>query len=94
MCFRPAATVTIIKCTECGTFNKPTDPTCKKCGASLDEARKQAEDAIKASTPAAPAEISLTPKGLDGAPKAPGAPKASGAPKAPSAPGAPKPPQA
>lgn len=88
MCFRPAATVTIIKCTECGTFNKPTDPTCKKCGASLDEARRLAEEAIKNSTPAQPAEISLTPKGLDNAPKAPGAPKP------PTAPGAPKPPQA
>ncbi len=88
MCFRPAATVTIIKCTECGTFNKPTDPTCKKCGASLDEARRQAEEAIKATTPAQPAEISLKPKGLDDAPKPPSAPSA------PKAPGAPKPPQA
>lgn len=87
MCFRPAATVTIIKCTECGTFNKPTDPTCKKCGASLADALKAAQDAIASSTPAAPAEISLTPKGLDkDKPAAPGAPKAPTAPKAPGAP--------
>lgn len=85
MCFRPAATVTIVKCLECGTFNKPTDATCKKCGADLAESRKAAEDAIAATTPAAPKEISLTPQGLDGAPKAPGAP-APGAPKAPGAP--------
>lgn len=91
MCFRPAATVTIVKCLECGTFNKPTDATCKKCGADLAEAKKAAEDAIAASTPAAPKEISLTPQGLDkAAPTAPGAPPASGAPAAPQAPGAPK----
>lgn len=86
MCFRPAATVTIVKCLECGTFNKPTDPTCKKCGADLNESRKAANDAIAAVSPAAPAEISLTPKGLDDAPKAPGAPAAPAAPKAPGAP--------
>ena len=90
MCFRPAATVTIVKCLECGTFNKPTDATCKKCGADLAEAKKAAEDAIAASTPA-PKEISLTPQGLDkAAPTAPGAPPAPGAPAAPQAPGAPK----
>lgn len=84
MCFRPAATVTIVKCLECGTFNKPTDETCKKCGADLTESRKAADEAIKATSPAPPAEISLTPKGLDNAPKAPGAPSA------PKAPGGPK----
>ncbi len=90
MCFRPAATVTIVKCLECGTFNKPTDATCKKCGADLAESKKAAEDAIAASTPAAPKEISLTPQGLDKAPTAPGAPPTPGAPAAPQAPGAPK----
>lgn len=85
MCFRPAATVTIVKCLECGTFNKPTDETCKKCGTDLTASRKAAEDAI-ASTAPAPSEISLTPQGLDDAPKAPGAPKAPAAPKAPGAP--------
>lgn len=86
MCFRPAATVTIVKCLECGTFNKPTDETCKKCGADLAESRKAAEDAIKANSPEPPAEISLEAKGHPGAPKAPGAPAAPGAPKAPGAP--------
>lgn len=76
MCFRPAATVTIVKCLECGTFNKPTDATCKKCGADLAASKKAAEDAIAASTPEQPKEISLTPQGLDGAPKTPGAPGA------------------
>lgn len=89
MCFRPAATVTIVKCLECGTFNKPTDATCKKCGTDLAASKKAAEDAIAATTPAAPAEFSLKPKGLDDAPKTPGAPpQAPGA--APKAPGAPQ----
>lgn len=86
MCFRPAATVTIVKCLDCGTFNKPSDATCKKCGVDLAASKKAAEDAIKANAPAAPAEISLAPKGLDNAPKAPGAPAAPAAPKAPGAP--------
>ncbi len=86
MCFRPAATVTIVKCLECDTFNKPTDATCKKCGADLSASKKAAQDAIAATTPDRPAEISLKPKGLDDAPKAPGAPKAPSAPKAPGAP--------
>lgn len=89
MCFRPAAAVTIAKCLECGTFNKPTDPTCKKCGVSLDESRAAAQAAIDANAPERPAEISLTPQGLNGAPKAPGAPAAPAAPAAPSAPKAP-----
>ncbi len=87
MCFRPAATVTIVKCLECGTFNKPTDATCKKCGTDLAASKKAAEDAIAANTPDRPAEISLKPQGLDNAPTAPGAPpSAPGAPKAPGAP--------
>lgn len=86
MCFRPAATVTIVKCLECGTFNKPTDATCKKCGTDLAESKKAAQDAIDANSPEPPAEISLKPKGLDDAPKAPGAPPTPGAPKAPGAP--------
>lgn len=87
MCFGPAASVTIVKCLECDTFNKPTDATCKKCGADLAASKKAAEDAIAANSPAAPAEISLKPKGLDDAPTAPGAPPAApGAPKAPGAP--------
>lgn len=88
MCFRPAATVNIVKCLECGAFNKPTDTTCKKCGADLAESLKAAQDAI-APANTAPQDISLTPQGLDNKPKAPGAP-----PSAPSAPGAPKPPSA
>ncbi len=88
MCYRPAATVTIVKCTECGSFNKPTNETCMKCGADLAEAKAAAQAAVASNAPA-PKEISLKPKGLDGAPKAPGAPAA---PSAPAAPGAPKPP--
>ena len=89
MCFRPAATVNIVKCLECGAFNKPTDATCKKCGTDLAASKKAAQDAI---APAAtgPKEISLTPQGLDNKPKVPGAPVPPGAPKTP---GAPKPPQ-
>ena len=37
MCYRPANTVTIVKCLECGAFNKPTNETCQKCGADLNE---------------------------------------------------------
>ena len=91
MCYRPAAAVNIVKCLECGAFNKPTDATCKKCGADLTASREAAENAVKANAPAAPAEISLKPKGLDGAPAAPSAPSG---PKPPSTPGAPKPPSA
>lgn len=35
MCYRPANTVTIVKCLECGAFNKPTNETCQKCGAPV-----------------------------------------------------------
>lgn len=91
MCFRPAASVTIVKCLECGTFNKPTDATCKKCGTDLAESKKAAQDAIDASSPDKPAEISLKPKGLDDGPSAPSVPGAPpAAPTAPKAPGAPK----
>ncbi len=85
MCFRPAAAVTIVKCLDCGTFNKPTDSTCKKCGVSLEASKAAAQAAIDANAPARPAEISLTPQGLGNAPAAPGAPAAPAAPKAPGA---------
>ncbi len=81
MCYRPANTVTVVKCLECGAFNKPTNETCMKCGADL-AASKEAAGGGNAPAPSAPQEISLKPKGLDKAPSAPGAP------------GAPKPPQA
>ena len=80
MCYRPANTVTVVKCLECGAFNKPTNETCMKCGADLTASKEAAGG--NAPEPSAPKEISLKPKGFDGAPKAPGAP------------GAPKPPQA
>ena len=83
MCYRPANTVTIVKCLECGAFNKPTNETCQKCGADLNEGlcgcKKEAD-------PRLAVLAKLLPQGLDGAPKAPGAPAA------PKAPGAPKPP--
>ena len=82
MCYRPATTVTVVKCLECGAFNKPTNETCQKCGADL-AASKAAASQGEAPAPAAPKDISLEAKGLDNAPKAPGAPAA---PKAPSAP--------
>lgn len=80
MCYRPANTVTVVKCLECGAFNKPTNETCMKCGVDLAASKEAAGG--NAPAPSAPQEISLKPKGLDGAPKAPGTP------------GAPKPPQA
>ena len=82
MCYRPANTVTIVKCLECGAFNKPTNETCQKCGADMTASKEAAGQGGDAPAPSAPQEISLKPKGLDNAPKAPGAP----------APGAPKPP--
>lgn len=82
MCYRPAQTVTIVKCLECGAFNKPTNDTCQKCGADL-TASKEAANSAQPAQPASPKEISLTPKGL--APKAPGAPAAPNAPKPPQA---------
>lgn len=82
MCFRPAATVTIVKCLECGTFNKPTDDTCKKCGTDLAASKEAAAKAAGVTPGGAKPEISLTAKGLDSS--APSAPKAPG--------GAPKPP--
>lgn len=86
MCFRPAATVNVVKCLECGAFNKPTDATCKKCGTDLAPSLKAAQDAIATAGTGAPAEISLTPQGLDKKPPAvPGAPVAPGAPKPPQA---------
>lgn len=86
MCFRPAATVNIVKCLECGAFNKPTDATCKKCGTDLGPSLKAAQDAIATAGTSAPAEISLTPQGLDKQPPAvPGAPVPPGAPKPPQA---------
>ncbi|MGN0078604.1 MAG: hypothetical protein ACI36V_07455 [Coriobacteriales bacterium] len=87
MCFRPAATVNIVKCLECGAFNKPSDATCKKCGTDLGPSLKAAQDAIATAGTSAPAEISLTPQGL-------GDRKPPAVPGAPAAPGAPKPPQA
>lgn len=80
MCYRPANTVTVVKGLECGAFNKPTNETCMKCGADLAASKEAAGG--NAPAPSAPQEISLKPKGLDNAPKAP------------STPGAPKPPQA
>lgn len=80
MCYRPATTVTVVKCLECGAFNKPTNETCMKCGADLTASKEAANSGADAPAPSAPAEISLKPKGLDNAPKAPGAP---GAPKPP-----------
>ena len=53
MCYRPANTVTIVKCLECGAFNKPTNETCQKCGADLNESRKAADEAA-APSPALP----------------------------------------
>ena len=83
MCFRPATSVTAVKCIECGAFNKPDNATCQKCGADLGPS-KEAAAANQAPQPAAPANISLAPKGLDDkAPAAPGAPTAPGAPKPP-----------
>lgn len=36
MCYRPPSmTKIIVKCPECGTFNKPTAAACKKCGAPV-----------------------------------------------------------
>lgn len=81
MCYRPATTVTVVKCLECGAFNKPTNDTCQKCGADLTESKKAANQGAAPSAPKKP--ISLTPEGLDGAPKAPTAPKAPAAPKPP-----------
>lgn len=88
MCFRPATTVTVVKCLECGAFNKPDNETCQKCGADLTASKEEANKGAAPASGAPKPEISLTPQGLDNAPKAPGAP----APSAPKAPGAPKPP--
>ncbi len=84
MCFRPAASVTIVKCLECGTFNKPIDATCKKCGADLTASKEAAAKAAGVNQ-GPKVEISLKPQGLDNKPASPGAPKAPGAPKPPSA---------
>lgn len=84
MCFRPAASVTIVKCLECGTFNKPIDATCKKCGADLTESKEAAAKAAGVNNGPRP-EISLTAKGLDNKPAAPNAPKAPSGPKPPTA---------
>lgn len=32
MCFRPAGATKPMKCLKCGTWNKPTNPACTKCG--------------------------------------------------------------
>ncbi len=88
MCFRPAATVTIVKCLECGTFNKPIDDTCKKCGADLTASKEAAAKAAGVNAGGPKVEISLKPQGLDDKKPAPGAP---GAPKAPSGPKPPAP---
>ena len=85
MCFRPAASVTIVKCLECGTFNKPIDDTCKKCGADLAASKEAAAKAAGVTPGAKKVEISLTPQGLDKKPASPNAPKAPGAPKPPTA---------
>jgi len=88
MCYRPSTTVTVVKCLECGTFNKPDNDTCQKCGVDLTASKEAANNAEKpaikapATTPGAQA--------APGAPKAPGAPQAPSAPSAPSAPTAPK----
>ena len=70
MCYRPANTVTIVKCLECGAFNKPTNETCQKCGADLNESRKAADEAA-APSPGAPKEISSKRQGGHGPPTPP-----------------------
>lgn len=37
MCFRPPAAQKPIKCPACGTVNPPTNKTCKKCQAELQQ---------------------------------------------------------
>lgn len=86
MCFRPAASVTIVKCLECGTFNKPTEATCKKCGTDLTASKEAAAEAAGVNAGGPKVEISLTPKGLDDASTTPSAPKAPGGPPKPPAP--------
>ena len=87
MCYRPANTVTIVKCLECGAFDKPTNETCsevRRRPERVPQGRRRGRGSLPAG---APKEISLTPQGLDGAPKAPGRSlrpqKAPGAPKPP-----------
>jgi len=37
MCFRPAGATKPVKCPKCGTWNKPTNLVCPKCGLTAQE---------------------------------------------------------
>jgi uncharacterized OB-fold protein len=37
MCFRPAGVNKPVKCPKCGTWNKPTNTECPKCGLTANE---------------------------------------------------------
>jgi hypothetical protein len=78
MCFRPAGAARALQCPECGTFNRPGNTECQKCGMDFKPllAELEAQDSAAMKAPSAPGN----------APQAPGnAPKAPG--NAPAAPG-------
>lgn len=41
MCFRPAGVNKPVKCPKCGTFNKPTNTKCQKCGYEWEDEKTQ-----------------------------------------------------
>ena len=79
MCYRPANTVTIVKCLECGAFNKPTNETCQKCGADLNESRGPFSGRSQGDLPqaAGPRRCPQGP-GRSCSPKSAGCPEAAG----------------
>lgn len=79
MCFRPTAGARAIPCVECGSYNKPDNEVCQKCGADMEASRKAAE-AAPAPGMGAPGAAPKGP-GVAGAPKAPpSGPKGPGKP--------------
>ncbi len=84
MCFRPSGTAQIIKCIECGSFNKPDNEVCQKCGTDLTASKEAAAAQMSSGNAPGIQSPSAAPAAQSG--NAPGAPKAPGAPGAPKAP--------
>jgi hypothetical protein len=76
MCFRPAGTAMVVKCLDCGSFNKPDNEVCQKCGVDLTASKEAAANAPAPSAGAPTQAAPGTPPAAPNAPKAPGAPTA------------------
>jgi DNA-directed RNA polymerase subunit RPC12/RpoP len=87
MCFRPAGAAKAIKCPDCGTFNKPGNSECQKCGRDFSDLMTEAPAVTAPGAPGnAPAAPGNAPVAPGNAPVAPGGPKKPPVPPKPPAP--------